>query len=110
TPRGDQVWAPTHPAGGMQDNDWLEMSVAGQPVAANFLLTDTFGRPATGANGGAAGQGSSFATRDQPGARSLVQGAACGQWRGLDGGTAYLQAGVTTDVSLQLQSSLHAPG
>ena len=109
-PEGSQVLRLNIPAGAMQDNDWLEMSVAGQPVAANFLLTDTFGRPATGANGGATGQGISFATVDQPGDRYLVQGAACGQWRGLDGGTAYLQAGVTTDVTLQLQSSLHAPG
>jgi hypothetical protein len=109
-PEGSQVLRLDIPAGAIEDNDWLEMSVDGDPVTANFLLTDTFGRPATGADGGAAGQGISFATTDQPGDRYLVQGASCGQWRGLDGGTAYLQAGVTGDITLQLQRSLDPPG
>ena len=109
-PEGTQVLRLDIPAGAIEDHDWLEMSVDGDPVAANFLLTDTFGRPSTGANGGLVGQGISFATVAQPGDRYLVQGASCGQWRGLDGGTAYLQAGVSGDITLQLQSSLDPPG
>ena len=57
------------------------------------------------------GQGISFATTDQPvDGRYLVQGAACGQWRALDGGVAYLQASTPGDITLRLQESLDPPG
>lgn len=82
----------------------------GPPAEGSFVLTDTPGRLVPSGVTAGSPAGIPFKSTGREAARYLVQGGACPQRRGFDGGPVYLRHDLAWHVTLTLQRSLEPPG